>query len=81
MKQWFKVGIFSGLESLIRNLAFMLMIVRLMNVVAEQGTFWVCNQFIWSWLLLPILTLGDFKKKRLLKINKTFAKIQLGTSF
>ncbi len=65
MKRWAKVGSYSGLESLVRNLAFMLMIIRLMNVVAEQGTFWVGNAFIWSWLLLPVLTLGDLIKKEI----------------
>lgn len=30
------------------------MISRMVNVVGEQGTYWVANNFIWSWLLLPI---------------------------
>ncbi|MFH5882359.1 MATE family Na+-driven efflux transporter [Liberiplasma polymorphum] len=65
MKQWFKVGSYSGIESLVRNLAFSLMIIRLMNVVAEQGNFWVGNNFIWGWLLLPVLTFGDLVKKEI----------------
>lgn len=63
MTGWWKVGKFSGLESLIRNLAFMLMVVRLVNLVAEQGTYWVANNFIWNWLLLPSLALADVVKK------------------
>ena len=55
-------GGISGLESLVRNLAFMLMIVRMVNVVGEQGTFWVANNFIWGWLLLPVLQLGELIK-------------------
>lgn len=62
MKEWFRVSSFSGLESLVRNLAFMLMIVRMVNVVGEQGTFWVANNFIWGWLLLPIIQLGELIK-------------------
>jgi Na+-driven multidrug efflux pump len=58
----FKKGGLSGLESLVRNLAFMLMIVRMVNVVGEQGTFWVANNFIWGWLLLPIIQLGELIK-------------------
>lgn len=62
-KEWVKVGGFSGIESFVRNFAFMIMIIRMINVVNEQGTYWVANTFIWSWMLLPILTLGELIKK------------------
>lgn len=62
MKELFTKGGISGLESLVRNLAFMLMIVRIVNVVCEQGTFWVANNFIWGWLLLPVIQLGELVK-------------------
>ena len=38
------------------------MISRMVNVVNEQGTYWVANSFIWGWLLLPILQLGELSK-------------------
>lgn len=64
--KWFKtlyrVGGLSGLETLVRNVAFILMVVRMVNMVGEQGTFWVANNFIWGWLLLPILQLGELIK-------------------
>lgn len=60
-----KVGGISGLESLVRNLFYMLMVCRMVNVVGEQGTYWVANKFIWSWLLLPINALGELIKKEL----------------
>ncbi|HPO26810.1 MAG TPA: MATE family efflux transporter [Petrotogaceae bacterium] len=63
IKEWSKVGIYSAAESFVRNIVFMLMIVRMINLVGEQGTFWVANNFIWRWLLLPILCLGDLIKK------------------
>lgn len=62
LKELFVKGGISGLESLVRNLAFMLMIVRMINVVGEQGTFWVANNFIWGWLLLPVIQLGELIK-------------------
>lgn len=62
IKRWFKIGGISGLESLVRNLAFMFMVLKLVNLVNEQGNFWVANSFIWGWLLLPILTLGELIK-------------------
>ncbi len=64
--KWFpilyKVGGLSGLETLVRNAAFILMVVRMVNMVGEQGTFWVANNFIWGWLLLPIIQLGELIK-------------------
>jgi Na+-driven multidrug efflux pump len=39
------------------------MISRMVNVVGEQGTYWVANNFIWGWLLLPVLQLGELIKQ------------------
>ncbi len=63
MKDFLKVGGISGLESFVRNIAYMLMIVRMVNMVGEQGTYWVANNFIWGWLLLPVLQLGELIKQ------------------
>jgi Na+-driven multidrug efflux pump len=63
MRKFVKVGSISGLESFARNLAYMLMISRMVNMVGEQGTYWVANNFIWGWLLLPITQLGELIKQ------------------
>jgi len=63
IKDLFKIGSISGLESFVRNIAFMFMVIRMVNVVGEQGTFWVANNFIWGWLLLPVLQLGELVKR------------------
>lgn len=63
MKGFLKIGGISGLESLVRNAAYMLMVARMVNVVGEQGTYWVANNFIWGWLLLPVLQLGELIKE------------------
>ena len=63
LKEWGKVFILSFSESLVRNMAFVFMILKMINVVQQQGTFWVTNQFIWGWLLLPILALGELIKR------------------
>ena len=63
MKEWTKVGGYSGFESLVRNFAFMIMVLKMVNVVGEQGVFWVANNYIWGWLLLPILQLGQVIKR------------------
>lgn len=63
VRDYFKIGGISGLESLVRNLAYMVMIARMVNVVNEQGTYWVANNFIWDWLLLPVIQLGELIKQ------------------
>ncbi|MET4709909.1 MATE family Na+-driven efflux transporter [Endozoicomonas lisbonensis] len=63
VKNWMKISAKSGLESLVRNLAFMLMILKLVNEVQQAGVYWVTNQFIWGWLLLPVLALGNLIKQ------------------
>lgn len=63
IKEFIKVGTISGIESFVRNIAYMLMIARMVNMVSEQGTYWVVNNFIWGWLLLPVLQLGELIKQ------------------
>lgn len=63
MKEFVRIGGISGLESFVRNLAYMVMVARMVNVVNEQGTYWVANNFIWGWLLLPITQLGELIKQ------------------
>lgn len=38
-------------------------VVRLMNLISEQGTYWLANNFIRGWLLLPVLALGELIKR------------------
>ncbi|GIU15862.1 hypothetical protein TUM4261_33530 [Shewanella sp. c952] len=63
LKEWLRVGWKSGLESLVRNTAFVVMILQLVNQVQQAGTYWLTNQFIWGWLLLPILAIGQLVKR------------------
>lgn len=63
LREFARIGGISGLESLVRNVAYMVMISRMVNVVGEQGTYWVANNFIWGWLLLPVLQLGELIKE------------------
>ena len=67
MKDFFRIGGISGLESFVRNIAYMLMVSRMVNMVGEQGTYWVANNFIWGWILLPIIQLGELIKQETAK--------------
>lgn len=64
-KELAKIGGLSGIESFMRNTAYLVMIARMVNVVSEQGTYWVANNFIWGWLLLPVLQLGELIKQEI----------------
>lgn len=59
---WSKIGLFSGLQQFIDNIVYALMISRMVNLVAESGNYWVANNFIWGWLLIPISALSEIIK-------------------
>jgi len=63
MRSWWSIGKLSGIESLIRNLVYIVIILRMVNMIEHQGTYWVANSFIWNWLLLPVLALGELIKR------------------
>ena len=62
-REFLRIGGISGIESLVRTVSYMVMIARMVNVVGEQGTYWVANNFIWGWLLLPVIQLGELIKQ------------------
>lgn len=35
------------------------MICKMVNMVAEQGNYWIANNFIWGWMLIPITALSE----------------------
>lgn len=78
MKDFLKIGGISGLESFVRNFAYMVMICKMVNVVNEQGTYWVANNFIWGWLLLPITQLAELIKRDTSKNEKAIKNKSLG---
>ena len=77
-KDFAKIGGISGIESLVRNVAYMVMIARMVNVVGEQGTYWVANNFIWGWLLLPVLQLGELIKQEVATDKENIRRNSLG---
>ena len=63
IKDWVKVGAFSGIQQFISNIVYALMICKMVNMVAEQGNYWVANNFIWGWLLIPISAISEVVRK------------------
>ena len=63
LKDWLNVGLFSGLDSLMRNVFYILCVIRMMNVIEKQGVYWRANEFIWNYLLLPFIPLSNLLKQ------------------
>lgn len=58
-KEWCRVGVFSGLQQFIDNFIYAVMVCKMVNLVAEQGNYWIANNFIWGWMLIPISALAE----------------------
>ena len=58
-KGWCRTGVFSGGQQFIDNLIYALVVCKMVNMVAEQGNYWIANNFIWGWLLIPISALSQ----------------------
>lgn len=63
IKDWIKTGLFAGGQQFLDNIIYSLMIVRMVNAVSESGNYWVSNNFIWGWLLIPISSLIEVIRK------------------
>lgn len=59
LKEWCKIGVFSGVQQFIDNLIYAVMVCKMVNMVAGQGNYWIANNFIWGWLLIPITALSE----------------------
>ena len=64
MQEYMRVGLGSGADSLIRNVAYFVMIIRIVNTIgaAEIGGYYVAIQIIWSFMLVPVLAFADSAK-------------------
>lgn len=63
IKKWIQIGAFSGVQIFLDNFIYAIMIVRMVNAVSESGNYWVANNFIWGWLLIPVLSFSEIIKK------------------
>ena len=64
MREYLRVGFGSGLDSLIRNIAYFFMIVRIVNTIGstEIGGYYLAMHIFWSFMLVPVLALADSAK-------------------
>lgn len=59
LREWGHIGVFSGLQQFLDNFIYAVMVCKMVNMVAQQGNYWLANNFIWSWLLIPVSALGE----------------------
>jgi hypothetical protein len=63
LKDYYKKAAVSCIESGIRNIVFALIILKMINMAERSGDFWLMNQFIWGWLLLPVFAIAQLVKQ------------------
>ncbi len=63
-RTYLRVGGWSGLDSLVRNVAYFFLIVRLLNLLGEDyiGGYYLAMHIFWSFLLVPVLALAETAK-------------------
>ena len=68
LKEWAKIGVWSGVNIFLSNIVYALVIVRMVNMTGNAGNYWIANEFIWKWLIVPITCLHEIVKKNDLRI-------------
>lgn len=63
LKDWGRIGVFAGFQQFLDNFIYALMICKMVNAVSQSGNYWVSNNFIWGWLLIPITCLAEIIRK------------------
>lgn len=63
VKEWIYIGAFAGLQIFLDNFIYAVIVCKMVNAVSESGNYWVANNFIWGWLLVPITCLVEIVKR------------------
>lgn len=63
LKDLCKIGAFAGIQIFLDNFIYAVMVCKMVNTVSESGNYWVANNFIWGWLLVPVTCLVEVIKK------------------
>ena len=78
MRQYLRVGLGSGADSLIRNVAYFFMIIRIVNTIGaeEIGGYYVAIQILWSFMLVPVLAFADSAKALVANASGDIARVR-----
>ena len=79
LREYLRVGLGSGADSLVRNIAYFFMIIRLVNTIGatEIGGYYVAIQILWSFMLVPVLALSDTVKALVANAAGDWPRIRL----
>lgn len=67
---WLRIGLFAGMQIFLDNFIYAVLVCRMVNAVSESGNYWVANNFIWGWMLVPVSCFVQIvQKNRLEKIT------------
>jgi Na+-driven multidrug efflux pump len=79
MGLYLRVGLGSGLDSLVRNVAYFFMIVRLVNTIGatEIGGYYLAMQIFWSFMLVPVLAFADSAKALVANASSDLRQVRL----
>ena len=78
MREYLRVGLGSGVDSLIRNVAYFFMIIRIVNTIGaeEIGGYYVAIQILWSFMLVPVLAFADSAKALVANASGDIARVR-----
>lgn len=63
LRDWARTGLFSGGQVFLANTIYMLVVMKMINDVSQVGNYWLANNFIWGWLLIPMFAIGEMVKR------------------
>ena len=64
LRNWVALGTSSGANSMVSNLCYTLLILRLVNKMGGQGTYFASYGFSRGWLMLPFKPLNEVAKQQ-----------------
>ena len=78
MRQYLRVGLGSGLDSLVRNIAYFFMIIRIVNTIgpAEIGGYYLTIQILWGFMLVPVLAFADSTKALIANASDDLTRVR-----
>lgn len=78
MRDYLRVGVGSGVDSLVRNVAYFFMIVRIINNIGstEIGGYYLAIQILWSFMLVPVLAFADSAKVMVANSSKSIRQVR-----
>ncbi len=79
MRVYLRVGLGSGVDSAVRNAAYFIMIIRLVNTIGttEISGYYVAIQILWSFMLVPILAFADSSKALVAQDSANLERVRL----